>query len=706
MGIGGTWGKILHVDLTDGRQWIETPADDVYARLVGGRGLVAWLLLRNTPAKVDPLGPENVLIFAPGILQGTNLPASGRHGVGAKSPLTGAIASSEAGGWWGHELKRAGVDALVIHGRSAQPVYLAIRDGEASVRPAEHLWGRDTADVDATIKRELDDGKVRVAEIGIAGENGVLFAAIMHDVNRAAGRNGLGAVMGSKNLKAVAVRGTRNLELGNRPRLAAVAKWLGGDYKQSMDWAVTMGTPGSVYHHEKVSNLPVRNFQEPRFPDAKSIDGKLMAVTIRTGRDTCQACPVYCKQVVEYDGRVFPEQELLKTSLVGRTSIDGAYGGPEYETLGAFGSACGVSDLIAVAKANERCARYGLDTISTGMTIAYTMELVDRGLLSAADTGGFLPAWGDAGAMLEAVDMIAHCRGFGERMAQGTRRLSQWVGQGSDEYLVEVKGLEFPMHEPWTKVGLGLGYAVAPVGADHMMNFHDPEYSSPGGSLERVGAVFAAEPMPVTSLDEKKVELFYHEVNWKHFNDCAVTCLFYPYNYVHLAEALSGATGLDYTADEILRVGERAQHLCRLFNLREGLTAADDRLPKRIMRAFTEGPAAGVEITPGMLERAKLQWYGLMGWTADGVPTAERLAALGVAELLSPRIASDSTGFKSGPGRWQAAVARPFRFRLVKIASPSPRADPWARSSPTAVSPFRVEGGPDGSAPTGRIGPK
>jgi aldehyde:ferredoxin oxidoreductase len=297
-----------------------------------------------------------------------------------------------------------------------------------------------------------------------------------------------------------------------------------------------------------------------------------------------------------------------------------------------------VNDLVAVAKANELCARYGLDTISTGMTIAYTMELVDRGLLSAADTGGFLPRWGDAEAMLQAVEMIAHPRGAGDGfagiMAQGSKRLSEWVGKGSDEYLVEVKGLELAMHEPRTKVGLGLGYAVAPVGADHMMNFHDPEYSSPGGSLERVAAVYQAEPMPVTTLDDKKVELFYHEVNWKHFNDCAVTCLFYPYNYVHLAEALSGATGLDYTAEEILRVGERAQHLCRLFNLREGLTAADDRLPKRIMQPFTEGPAAGVEITPEMLERAKQQWYGLMGWTAEGVPTGDRLEALGVSELL------------------------------------------------------------------------
>lgn len=634
MAVGGTWGKILHVDITDGSTWLETPRDEIFLRLIGGRGLVAYLLLKNTPAGVNALGPENVLIFAPGVLQGANLPSSGRHGVGAKSPLTGAIASSEAGGWWGHEFKRTGYDALVIHGRAAAPVYLSIQGSEVALRPAKHLWGRDTADVQSAIRAELGDEKVRVAQIGVAGENGVLFSAIMHDINRAAGRTGLGAVMGSKNLKAVAVRGTRNVPQGDRQRILPVARWIGQNYKQYMEWAVSMGTPGSVFPNSKTSNLAVRNFQDPRFPDAKSIDGELMAATIRKERDTCQACPVYCKQVVEYGGQAFPGQPLLKTTLVGRTTIDGAYGGPEYEALGALGSACGVSDLIAVAKANELCARWGMDTISTGVTIAYVMELVDRGLLTAELTGGFLPKWGDGEAVLEAIDMIAHCRGFGEKMAQGSRRISQWVDQGSDAYLTEVKGLELAMHDPRTKVGLGLGYAVAPVGADHMMNIHDGEYSSPGGSLDRVRAVYPAEPMPVTVLDEKKVELFYHEVNWKHFMDCAVVCMFYPYDYVQLAEAVSGATGHEYGPPDILRVGERAQHLCRLFNLREGLTAADDRLPKRIMRPFAEGPAAGVEITEENLLAARRQWYGLMGWTPEGVPTPGRLAELGLSELL------------------------------------------------------------------------
>jgi aldehyde:ferredoxin oxidoreductase len=635
MTVGGTWGKILHVDLTNDRKWVESPPDDVYLKLIGGRGLAAWLLLKHMAPGADALGPENVLVFAPGVLQGTNLPSTGRHGVAAKSPLTGGIASSEAGGWWGHEFKRTGYDALVVHGRAAEPVYLAMRDTDVTVRSAAHLWGRDTADVETAIRQEMGDDKVRIAQAGVAGENGVLFSGVMHDVNRAAGRGGLGAVMGSKNLKAVAIRGTRNLTVVERKRIVPIAKWFGDTYKESMDWAVKMGTPGSVANGGRSGNLPVRNFRDPVFEDAKSIDGKLMDRTIRPERDTCQACPVYCKQVVEYDGvKTFEDEPLMKTKMAGKTAIERVYGGPEYETLGALGSACGVNDLIAVAKANELCARWGLDTISAGMTIAFVMECVEAGLLTKERTGGYLPSWGDAAAMLEGVDMIAHCRGFGAEMAQGSKRLAAAIGNGTERFLVEVKGQELPMHEPRIKFGLGVGYAVAPVGADHMMNVHDGEYSSLGDGLKRVNAVYETGPLATTDLGLEKMTLVYHELNWKHFMDCAVTCMFYPYDYIQLAEAVSGATGRDYNPSDILQVGERAQTLCRLFNLREGLSAADDRIPKRVMKAFESGPLAGIEITDAALMAALLMWYTLMGYTEEGVPTEARLEELGLAELL------------------------------------------------------------------------
>ena len=567
MRIGGVWGKILHVNLTDGRTWIEQVPDDVYLRLVGGRALVAYLLLRDMPAGADPLGPDNLLIFAPGILQGTNLPGAGRHGVGAKSPLTGALASSEAGGWWGHEFKRTGYDALVIHGRATEPVYLSIRDGEVALRPAGYLWGRDTAEVEGMIREEVGDDKAKVAQCGVAGENGVLFASIMHDVNRAAGRNGLGAVMGSKQLKAVAVRGTRTLPVANRGRVLPVSKWLGENYRELAGWAVAMGTPGSVAYLNAIGGLPTRNFQDPFFPDAERTGGKTMQQTILKERDTCQACPIRCKQVAEYERdqvRVkldaWQDAGLVEpTPAVER--IEAVYGGPEYETLAGFGSNCGVNDLVAVAKANELCARWGLDTISTGMTIAFVMECVERGLLTAERTGGFLPTWGDAAAMVEAVDLIAHRRGFGEQMALGSRRLAEWIGNGADEFTLEVKGQELALHEPRLKHALGLGYAVAPVGADHMMNLHDTSYTARAVIWRARQCHLSGGAAACERSGPEKVTIFYHEVNWMHFQDCAVTCMFYPYNYSHLAEALSGVTGHDYAPADILAVGERAQQL-------------------------------------------------------------------------------------------------------------------------------------------------
>lgn len=645
MTIGGTWGKLLHMDLSDGRQWIEEPADELYLKLVGGRALAAYLLLRDMPAGADPLGPDNPLIFAPGILQGANLPGAGRHGIAAKSPLTGAIASSEVGGWWGHEFKRAGFDALIVHGQAATPVYLWITDGRAELRPADHLWGRDTADVEHAIRAELGDERVRVAQCGIAGENGVRFAAIMSDINRAAGRGGLGAVMGSKRLRAVAVRGGLNVPAAERKRVTGLAKWLGENYETKVAWAVQMGTPRNVSSLAPASALPARNFQDPFFPEHAQIGGELLHATLITGRDTCQACPIKCKQVVGYDGPAGTVGDRPgraggvvgtvgdRPELVGQ--IAEAYGGPEYETIAALGSDCGVTDLLAITKANELTARWGLDSISLGATIAFVMECVQRGLLTAEQTAGFLPRWGDAQAMLRAVEMIAHREGFGDRMAEGSKRLAAWIGNGAEESLVEVKGLELAMHEPRAKHALGIGYATAPVGADHMMNMHDTGFTKPGEGLARVAEVETFEPLPFNDLGPRKMALFYHEVNRKHALDSLVVCHFLPYSYGQMAEVLSGLTGHEYTARDFLTVGERAQTLCRLFNLREGLTAADDRLPKRVMKAFAEGPLAGVEITETAFLAARSEWYRLMGWTAEGVPTAERLAQLGLSGLLA-----------------------------------------------------------------------
>ena len=384
--IGGTHGKILHIDLTSGESRVEQPGDDFYRLLVGGRAVVAYLLLRDLPPQTEPFSPDNLLIFAPGIMQGTNFPGAGRHGVGGKSPLTGALGSSEVGGWWGHEFKRAGFDALVIRGRAASPVYLWIRDGEVEIRPADHLWGLLTAPTQAAIRDELGDERVRVAQAGPAGENKVRYAAIIHDVNRAAGRNGLGALMGAKNLKAVAVRGTLNVPVADRARVTAVAKWLGENYKKLMGWAtagIGRGTQHGVMALSHVGGLPTHNFGLPEFAHPELLSGERNYEMFLKGRDTCQGCPVSCRQVFENENDD-PYRRL-----------DPVYGGAEYEAMAAFGPCCGVEDNLAVLKANELANAYGLDAISTGMSIAFVMECFENGLLKSADTGGVEYRWGD-----------------------------------------------------------------------------------------------------------------------------------------------------------------------------------------------------------------------------------------------------------------------------------------------------------------------
>jgi len=626
--LGGTHGKILHVNLTTGESRVETPPDHVFKLLVGGRALVAYLLLRDLPPHTDPLSPENMLIFAPGIMQGTNLPGAGRHGVGGKSPLTGAIASSEAGGWWGHEFKRTGFDALVVRGRADKPVYLWINDGQVEIRPAEHLWGQPTAPVQAAIQDELGDKRIRVAQIGPAGENQVLFSAVMHDVNRAAGRNGLGALMGSKNLKAVAVRGNQQVPVAVRKEVTGVAKWLGANYKELSAWAtagIGRGTQDSLMTLAYLGGLPTRNFGAPVFEHPELLSGERNYEMFLKERDTCQACPITCKQVFEHESDN-PYQKL-----------DPAYGGPEYEAMGALGPNCGVEDNLAVAKANELANANGLDVISTGAAIAFVMECFEQGLITTQDTGGVEFRWGDADLLVRAVEMIAHREGFGDVLAEGVARMSRRFGPQSDAFNLTVKGQELPMHEPRLKHALGLGYAIAPVGADHMMNMHDTDFASPGEALTRVNAALEREigPLDPKSLGEDKLQIFVNEVNWMHFQDCAINCHFYPYDYQHLATALSGVTGVEYGIHDILNVGARAQTLSRLFNLREGFTADDDKLPKRVRKAFKEGPLAGVDITDQDFAWAKRRYYELMKWDPDsGVPGAECLRNLALDLLL------------------------------------------------------------------------
>lgn len=604
-------GKILHIDLTSGEMETEELPDAFYRRYIGGRGFILHYLLNDTKPNLEPLSPDNLLIFAPGILTGTVLPGTGRHAVGAKSPLTGALASSEAGGWWGSELKRAGFDALVIRGRAEEPIYLWIHAGEVEVRKADHLWGKTTGETQDLICQELGDEKIRIAQIGPAGEKLVRFACIIHDSNRAAGRSGLGAVMGSKNLKAVAVRGRVNVGLADKGLMSIVNKWILGSYKNSMGWAVSRGTSGSVVFNYTGGATAINNYRNGVFPGIEKLDGENLFTFLVKDRDTCYHCPVRCKLVVEHAGDM---------------EINPRYGGPEYETIAAMGPLSRVDDPIVVAKAHELCSMYGLDTMSTGGTIAFTMECAEKGLLSGYD---FLPEFGDGASLVHSIELIARRQGIGDSMAEGSTRMAQQLGGEALQMAVTCRGQELPFHDPRLKNAMGMGYALSATGADHMHNLNDTFAINPESDVcARLKEMGLPVPLPLFGISEVKIEAFIYETAFKNFLDSAVICHFYPYEYRHMVDALKSAGGWDITADEINQIGTRIVTMARLYLLREGFTIEDDILPARAYLTLPDGPIAGKAMTPEILRDSLQRYFERMGWDEAGVPGEAALARL------------------------------------------------------------------------------
>jgi aldehyde:ferredoxin oxidoreductase len=612
----GYCGKILRVNLTEGKIRVENPDENFYRTYMGGEGIIGYYLLKELKPGIDPLGPENKLIFAPGILTGAPLAGAGRNSVGGKSPLTGGYGSADAGGFWGAELKRAGYDAIVVDGKSPKPVYLWLNDGQAELRDAVHLWGKTTAESQQAIKDELGDQNIRVAQIGPGGERQVRYACVINDLKHAAGRTGMGAVMGSKNLKAVAVRGRQAVPLADPAKVQEMGKWLGENVMKLAGGMYDCGTAAGVMALNASGGLPTRNFTAGAFEGAEKISGQTMRDTILIKRENCFACPINCKRVVQVDE---PYQ------------VDPIYGGPEYETIGAFGSSCGIDDLKAIAKANEICNANSLDTISAGVTIAFAMECFEKGLLTEVDTGGLKLNFGNAEAMLHLLGMIVRREGLGDLLAEGSMRAAAKIGRGAERYAIHVKGQEVPMHEPRLKHGLGLGYSVSPTGADHCHNLHDTMFERPGGALETMKAFGFLEPLPANDLSLDKVRLFLYKTNMGHFNNCAVMCNFIPWNYVQLEQIVQAVTGWNTTIWELAKAGERAATLARVFNLREGFTAADDYLTPRFLEPFAEGPLKGVAVDGHQLDEARLGYYTMMGWDASGVPTGAKLHELGIA---------------------------------------------------------------------------
>jgi len=615
-------GKIFHVDLSGGEMWVDEPDDVFYRTYIGGRGVILYYLLKSMPSGVDPLGPDNLLIFAPGLFSGTQLPGAGRHAVGAKSPLTGALGSGEAGGWFGAELKQAGFDALVIHGKASEPVYLWIHDNTVEIRSAANLWGKSTGDTQEAIRAELGDAKIRTALIGIAGENLVRYAAVLHDVNRAAGRSGIGAVMGSKNLKAIAVRGTMKIALADKALMDLITRWVTKNYKSMMGWAIATGTSGSVQFNHDGGATGVKNYLESSLDGIEQLDGKQLIPQLVVGRDTCNRCPVQCKLVVDYHDQAH------------EIHIDGAYGGPEYETIGALGPLCQISDPVVVAKAHELCSAYGLDTISTGGTIAFTMEAAEKGLLKGFD---FLPQFGSGASLLESIHRIASRSGIGDWMAEGSARMAERLGPSAADMLAVARGQELPLHDPRLKQTMALGYALSATGADHMHNLNDTFAAFDAGDVcARLREMGLQTPLELWGISEHKLKAFYYETAFKNFLDSAVICHFYPYEYHHMVDALNAAGGWDVSAEEINRIGARIINLSRIFLIREGFTAQDDALSARAYYRLSSGPIAGKSLTEDELKHWLKTYYHMMGWDDQGHPDPSLMESLNIPTTKEP----------------------------------------------------------------------
>ena len=605
-------GVTLRINLTTGGISTEKPLEDYYKRYLGGRGFIIHTLLTEVPQRVDSLGPENKLIFALGTITGHPLVGSAKNSIGSKSPLTGGFGESEVGGFWGPELRRSGFDAIIVEGVPAKPVYVWINDGKVEIRDASKLWGLEIAETEKAIREELGDKKVRIATIGPGGEKLVRYACIANDISHVAGRTGMGAVMGSKKLKAIAVKGKRLSEIANKEKIKELSRWMARNFREkTLFWKY--GTGPTITAYEETGNLPIRNFAGGRFPGVEKISPQAMFEKSYVEKmDGCFGCPIRCKRRVKIDRP---------------WKVDPVYGGPEYETLAALGSNCGVDDLEAIIKANELCNRHGIDTISTGVSISFAMECFERGIVTLGDTDGLELTFGNAQAMVEMVERIALRKGLGDLLAEGTKRASEKIGKGSAEFAMHVKGEEVPMHEPRYKQGMGLHYSVHATGADHCTGIHDNLVKA---NLMGWESIDVAESIPNTELSPRKARMLYHVGLWRQMANYLGLCIFVPWSYQQIRDAVESVTGWPMSYWRLMKAAERGITLARIFNIREGFSAEDDKLPHRFATSPSDGPLKDVTVDPDKLAEAQKLYYQMLGWDEQGTPTYARLVELDI----------------------------------------------------------------------------
>jgi aldehyde:ferredoxin oxidoreductase len=595
----GYMGKYLDVDLTTNKIKEEKLDYQEVKKWIGGKGLGAKILYDSLKPDINPLNPENILLLMTGPLSGTSVQTSGRWTIVTKSPHTGIFVDSHVGGKFGHRLKRSGFDYIMLKGKAVEPVYLEVTSENIDLHSAIVYWGKGNYETESLLQKKHD--KSEVCSIGPAGENLVSFANIVTDRTHIAGRGGTGAVMGSKNLKAVVVNGTEKIEAKDPSKFKQLTRKFRKKVREN---------PGVKHRHEigtvmwvKMSNdagfLPTRNFQSGVFEDADQISGERMRDEFVIGHTACYGCSIACGKKTSYKSGKFAGLEV---------------DGPEYETTALLGSSCGLNDLGAIAKANEICDDLGMDTITSGGTIAFAMEATEKGLLKQNEINNL--TFGNDDAVHHLLRKIAIREGIGDFFAKGSLAAAKKLGHESSDYAVQVKGLELAGVEPRGSWGMALAYSTSDRGGCHQRCW------TPGAELSGTLKRFSFEGVPlfVKSSQDERAACY-----------SLVLCDFLPFDVPEMVEILNASTGFEYTPDNYLLTGERIWNLTRLFNVREGITASDDVLPKR----FSQEPAPfgdpkGLVIKEDDLEASKLEYYSLRGWDSRGIPTSEKINSLGI----------------------------------------------------------------------------
>ena len=613
MKLKGYTGKILHLNLSNSKGHVEDLNEEWAQQFIGGSGIGAKFLYEMTDERTNPLGPENPLIFMTGPFAGTSVPLSGRHAVISRSPLTGIFGESDVGGTWGANLKKAGFDGIIITGKSEKPIYLWVCDGKWEIRNASHLWGKDTYEVDPILKAETHE-KAVVQAIGQAGENQVLLAAIMTDGKdgRAAGRCGIGAVMGSKNLKAIVVYGTGNVPVFDPESVARLPKEHSAFINKSAESFRKYGTAGGVSVFEAMGTLPLQNWKfVGRWEEsAAKINGFTIAETVLSGRYFCDACVLGCGRKVKIEKGPY-------------AGVDGA--GPEYETVALLGSNCLIDDLEALCFANELCNRFGLDTISTGAAIAFGMEAYEKGLIDREDTGGTELRWGSPEALIEMIKLIGQNKGLGKILGKGVKKASEELGRNSIEFAMHIKGLELPAHDPRGYNAGAVGFATSSRGACHLSGL-----SHIFERLLKAPEIGIPEPMDRFQVEGKGI-LAAKTQNLMGMMDSLKLCKFILFGGItltHIVQWYRDVTGREMTIDEFMKTGERIFNLKRLYNVRLGISRKDDTLPFRSLTFKRAGKGLTPHLPP--LGEMLSEYYEYRGWSEDGIPTPEKLKELGL----------------------------------------------------------------------------